>query len=1019
MARKKSTDRVEATDYRHSGEKRTNNPPARIAGEGKVPEIEKARYAYSPHLPPVLRFDPTGRADQISKEIEEILRKAEKGPLTGNEVMQVRDAAAHFQPWLEWSGKREQHEKGWFEVDPVALHIHERVSAQAIVRTAMREDVQRDLFADPQQTYQQAVQFYRHSVDWANRLILGDSLTVMSSLAKRENLAGRVQMIYMDPPYGIKFASNFQPLVGAPDVRQSEADLTREPEMVRAYRDTWTLGVHSYLSYLRQRLLMCRELLAPSGSIFVQISDENLHGVRSLLDDVFGQKNFIAIIQFQKTTLTTGLYRLPVVADYILWYGKDQEQMKYRALNSVKTLGAEGAEHYTWAELPTGEVRRLGDVPGESTEFPLVDIRAFTPGDLTSASLGRRKGPGAACWFPVDCGGKRFTPNEKNTWKTNEDGIRRLAEAERLLPQKTTVRYKRYFDDFRAYPLNSLWTDVGGAADRRYVVQTNSTVVERCMLMTTDPGDLILDPTCGSGTTAAAAEQWGRRWITIDTSRVAISIARQRLLTSRFDHFRTKGGGEGASENPGTGFKYMTVPHVTLKSIAQNPHLDPIFAKHASILDAALAECAKALKLVTPAIREKLAAKLRTKPKRETTDADRRRWSLPPENRDRSAAVRKAATVDLDSPAWYHWEVPFGTDPDWPTPLRDAVTSYRRAWRAKMDEVDACISANAEQEELFDQPEVVKGVVRVSGPFTVEGVRPEELSLGEKGLFDPTPNEFDDEPGAMDPRIVNLQAYLAKVVSGLRGDGVTFLGNNRKKFARIEPLFETATGSVIHAEGVWEDGDASGPATVGVTFGPQYGPVTATQVEDAIRSARRYDELVVAGFSFDAEASAAIQEATHPKLRIHQAYIRPDMNPGMDGLLKEAPGSQLFTVFGQPEVDVRKTKDGNWICELSGVDIYDPVENTVRSSGAEKVAAWFLDQDYDGRCFCITQAFFPDQDAWEKIAKALKGSADPEAFDAFKGTVSIPFPAGKHRRIAVKVIDPRGNEVMAIRKLEG
>ena len=235
----------------------------------------------------------------------------------------------------------------------------------------------------------------------------------------------------------------------------------------------------------------------------------------------------------------------------------------------------------------------------------------------------------------------------------------------------------------------------------------------------------------------------------------------------------------------------------------------------------------------------------------------------------------------------------------------------------------------------------------------------------------------------------------------------------------MEPLFETATGSVIHAEGVWEDGDASGPATVGVTFGPQYGPVTATQVEDAIRSARRYDDLVVAGFSFDAEASAAIQESAHPKLRIHQAHIRPDMNPAMDGLLKETPGSQLFTVFGQPEVEVRKTKEGEFVCELSGVDIYDPIENTVRSSGAEKVAAWFLDQDYDGRCFCITQAFFPDQDAWEKIAKALKGSADPEAFDAFKGTISLPFSVGKHRRIAVKVIDPRGNEVMAIRKLEG
>lgn len=1025
MARKKSTDRVEATDYRHSGEKRTNNPPARIAGEGKVPKVEKVRYAYSPHLPPVLRFDPTGRADRISEEVEAILRKAETGPLSGSEVMYVREAVAHYQPWLEWAGKREQHEKGWFEVDPVALHIHERVSAQAIVRTAMREDVQRDLFADPEQPYQQAVQFYRHSVDWANRLILGDSLQVMSSLARRENLAGKVQMIYLDPPYGIKFASNFQAEVGKREVREKDSDLTREAEMVRAYRDTWELGLHSYLAYLGARLRVARDLLTETGSLFLQISDENLHGVRLLLDEVFGRPNFVAQITFLKTSGST-VNLLPSAADYLLWYARDIDRAKFRPVFGSKGFGEDGASKYDQQLLPSGEIRpaRLsqgsGEAEGESTG---VSGSVFRVDNLTSQSIGREKGEGAASWFPVDLAGRLIRPSMKNRWKTNAEGMARLVASSRVRLTGDSLGYVRFLSDFPARSLANVWDDIGGIQSRAdpkvYVVQTASEALKRCLLMTTDPGDLVLDPTCGSGTAAIVAEQWGRRWITIDTSRVSVSVARQRILTARFDHYRTKAGGEGSSENPGTGLKYKTVSHITLKSIAQNPNLDPVFAKHEPILDTALAACSAALKEVTPALREKLGAKLREKPKRETTDADRRRWSLPPDNRDRSVAAKKAATVDLDSASWYHWEVPFDSDPDWPKPLQEAVTAYRRAWRAKMDEVDACIAANADQEELVDQPEVVKGVVRVSGPFTVEGVRPEELSLGEEGLFDPTPNAFDDEPGAMDPRIVNLQAYLSKMVSSLRGDGVTFLGNNRKRFARVEPLFETATGSVIHAEGVWEDGDASGSATVGVTFGPQYGPVTATQVEDAIRSARRYDELVVAGFSFDAEASAAIQESAHPKLRIHQAYIRPDMNPGMDGLLKETPGSQLFTVFGQPEVDVRKTKDGHWICELSGVDIYDPVENTVRSSGAEKVAAWFLDQDYDGRCFCITQAFFPDQDAWEKIAKALKGSADPEAFDAFKGTVSIPFPTGKHSRIAVKVIDPRGNEVMAIRKLEG
>jgi adenine-specific DNA-methyltransferase len=1021
MARKKSTDRVEATDYRHSGEKRTNNPPARIAGEGKVPKVEKVRYAYSPHLPPVLRFDPTGRADQISGEIESILRKAEKGPLSGDEVMQVREAVAHYQPWLEWAGKREQHEKGWFEVDPVALHIHERVSAQAIVRTAMREDVQRDLFADPQQTYQQAVQFYRHSVDWANRIILGDSLQVMSSLARRENLAGKVQMIYMDPPYGIKFASNFQPEVGRREVREKDSDLTREPEMIRSFRDTWQLGSHSYLSYLRDRIGIARELLADSGSFFLQIGEENVHRTRAMLDEIFGPQNLIAQITFAKTAGSTREF-LPGTCDFLLLYAKDRERVKFRAPLVLKSTADEAGGPYSLLRLRNGEARRMSAEEVQDVSRLPVDASVYRVDNLQSQSIGREKGAGASCWFPILWKGQEYLPGPKSRWKTNEEGMARLALAERLESTGPGLYYVRYIEDFPASPLGDNWADTvvaGFSSDKKYIVETSQKVIARCILMATDPGDLVLDPTCGSGTTGYVAEQWGRRWITIDTSRVAVSIARQRFLTARFDHYRTRAGGDAPSENPGSGFRYRAVSHITLRSVAQNPNLDPIFAKHAPILDEALAACAAALKLVTPAIREKLAAKLRAKPKRETTDADRRRWALPPDCRDRSAAAKKAATIDLDALGWFHWEVPFDTDPDWPKPLQDAVISYRTAWRAKMDEVDACIAANADQEELVDQPEVVRGVVRVSGPFTVEGVRPEELSLGESGLFDPTPNEFDDEPGGMDPRIVNLQAYLSKMVSSLRSDGVTFLGNNRKKFARVEPLFETATGSVIHAEGVWEEGDASGPATVGVTFGPQYGPITATQVEDAIRSARRYDELVVAGFSFDAEASAAIQESAHPKLRIHQAYIRPDMNPAMDGLLKETPGSQLFTVFGQPEVDVRKTKDGHWICELSGVDIYDPVENTVRSSGAEKVAAWFLDQDYDGRCFCITQAFFPDQDAWEKIAKALKGSADPEAFDAFKGTVSIPFPAGKHRRIAVKVIDPRGNEVMAIRKLEG
>lgn len=338
----------------------------------------------------------------------------------------------------------------------------------------------------------------------------------------------------------------------------------------------------------------------------------------------------------------------------------------------------------------------------------------------------------------------------------------------------------------------------------------------------------------------------------------------------------------------------------------------------------------------------------------------------------------------------------------------------------RLNEINACIAAGGESVALVDRPRSRAGVVRVSGPFTVEGVRPEELNLGDEGLFDSSPNEFEPEENALAAaaRQQNLQSYLERMVHFIRQDGLTFINNQRRKFSHVEPLFDAGTGAMLHAEGAWE-GEPADSYDVAVGFGPQYGPVTALQVEELLRASKRHRELVIAGFSFDADATSLIQQYSSPKLRIHQAYIRPDVNPGMDGLLKDTPNSQLFTVFGSPEIEVRKDEEGDWVVELKGVDIYDPVRNEVRSTGAAKVAAWFLDSDFDGRCFATTQAFFPDQDAWEKIAKALGSSADADAFEAFKGTVSVPFSAGTHKRVAVKVIDPRGNEVMAVRALEG
>lgn len=1012
MANKKKTRALAAggtlkdvTDYRFLEATRKNNPPAKIAAEGYVPILPKVEYSYSPRRPPELRFDLSGRAD----ELPELLRKATKRNLTEAEAWTLAEALRVHEPWLEWAGKREAKS---FAVDPVALHIHERVSAQAILRVAARQDVMRWLFADPEQEYNEAVQFYKHDVDWSNRLILGDSLQVMSSLARREDLAGKVQMIYVDPPYGIKFGSNFQNEISRREVKDNEHELTREPEMVKAYRDTWRLGIHSYLAYLRDRLIVAKELLTDAGSLFLQIGDENLHRVRVLSDEVFGSNNSVAVITLEKTSGSTGNF-LPAVTDYLLWYARDIQRVKFRQPFVEKRPGGVGGSGYTRVRRANGLSEALeGDIEAGD--------RIYAIGDLTSQSIGRDKGEGAACWFPVGVGGQDYRPSMQTRWKTNEAGMRRLLEAERVEASGIRAGYVRYLDDFPVFPVTNFWDDVMSSymAEKRYVVQTNPKIVERCMLMTTDPGDLVLDPTCGSGTTPSVAERWGRRWITIDTSRVAITIARQRLLTAKYEFFRIRDDAKGVV----SGFPHKTVPHITLKSIAQNANLDPIFAKHQPILDTKLAGVNTALKAVPDRLRASLNGKLALKQKAEgkkaITDADRRRWDLPASGK-----------------GWQHWEVPFDTDPDYPADLKKAVQEYRAAWRAKMDEVNVCIAANAEQEELVDQPEVDRKITRVSGPFTVEAVQPPEMSLGDAievetrefgGEPDELPDTFAVREVQMGEPAQNVEAYLSKMVELLRMDGVRFPDNKQRKFTRLDAIYASGRSGGIHAEGRWvnegeTDNDMDGPGSVGVVFGPQYGPITAKMVEEVIKPAsRRYDDLVFAGFSFDGPAQAVIDEASHPRLRLHIAHIRPDVNPGMNGLLKQQPGSQLFTVFGRPRTSLRgPDQEGMYTLAMEGVDIYDPVTNNVVDTGASKVAAWFLDSDYDGRTFCITQAFFPDRSAWEKLSKALSGVVDPERFEALSGTVSLPFPAGKNQSAAVKVIDPRGNEVMRVHSLLG
>lgn len=815
-------------DYRYDEAKRKNNPEVGLS-EYEHAVRERRRYEYDPHLSPT----------------------------------------------LVWAGKAERQS---FEVPTVSLHIHERISTRAIIHAAERPEKQLSLFADPQLPMDKRVEFYQHEMNWANRLILGDSLLVMNSLLQREGMAGKVQMIYMDPPYGISYSSNFQPTVRQRDVKDGQdASLTREVMQIKAFRDTWTLGIHSYLTYLRDRLLLCRELLAESGSIFVQIGDENLHLVRCLMDEVFGAKNLCAIVIFAKTTGFSGEL-LPSVCDYLLWYARDREQVKYRALYRPKEIGEQGATAYTWVELPDGTRRRM--TPSEIRNPALLPdgARPFTLDHIIS------QGTTAAGSTPILVNGKEYRPPPNSHWKTTVEGVYRLIEAGRIVPSGIALRYVRYLDDLPVAPLSNVWTDTSTGQftePKIFVVQTATKAVERCILMTSDPGDLVFDPTCGSGTTAYVAEQWGRRWITCDTSRVALTLARQRLLTATFPYYELAHPEEGVS----SGFKYKTVPHITLKSIAQNE---------------------------------------------------------PPQ-----------------------------------------------------------------QETLYDQPYVDRSKVRVSGPFTVEAIPAPTVDTPEEAAVPPK-----EEAVAVGPTADPAGGYISNMRELLRRDGLTFPQDKKLALQNVRPL----SSGVLHAEAEAKENGES--VRVAVFFGPPYGPVDANQVRQAMEAAQWHDWLIVAGYGFDSEAQAFLQKSPHPKLKTLTACIRPDTQTG--DLLKTTASSQIFTVFGQPDVRIEAQKDGTYTVELRGVDIYNPFTGNVESTDGRDVAAWFLDQDYDGATFYVCQAFFPggDTNPWQRLERSLRGIVDPDKLEALRGTVSLPFKPGPNRRIAVKVIDIFGNEVISVKRLE-
>jgi adenine-specific DNA-methyltransferase len=800
--------------------------------------------------------------------------------------------------FLNWAGKAERLS---FDVPTLPLFVHERLSTKAIIETlaSHKKDKQIDmfsLFGDPQHSIiDQILKAYEYKDKWVNRLVLGDSLVVMNSLVHYEGLGGQVQMIYMDPPYGVKFGSNFQPFVRKRDVKHNEDDdMTREPEMVKAYRDTWELGLHSYLTYMRDRLLIARELLTPSGSIFVQISDENLHHVREVMDEVFGAENFVSVIQFKKTAYQeTDL--LSNVCDFLVWYAKDINTVKVNKL--YKSRDTDMIESgFTWLELPDGKIVKA---PSILSDDP-VGAKRFQSSNLTS------QGYSPEGSLPFEYNGRKYDMGNNKHWKTHRGGLETLSSVGRLFAVGNTLTFKRYEKDFPFAPFNNMWDDTVRstfAASKLYVVQTNTKVIERCILMTTDPGDLVLDPTCGSGTTAYVAEQWGRRWLTVDTSRVPVALARQRLLTATFSYYELKEPDHG----PAGGFVYKRkqnnkseevggiVPHVTLKSIANN-----------------------------------------------------------------------------EPPA---------------------------------------------EEVLVDRPEPVNSITRVSGPFCLEATIPTPVDWEGDGV---------EDSGA--PEAGEHGSFIDRMLEVLRRSPVLHLdGGKTVEFKGIRKPAKTLS---LSAEALVTNGNHK---PVSILFGPENGAITEKLVYEAAREAhaKNYSHLFVIGFAIQPGARNFLDNC-EAAVGVPATYVQATPDLLMGDLLKNMRSSQIFSVCGLPEVALRKLSKGTpspspspargegntlYEVELLGLDVFDPITMMVDHRKGGDVPAWFLDTDYNGLCFHVSQAFFPRTSAWDNLKRALKSTHEESVWDHLAGTVSASFEAGEHGQIAVKVVDDRGNELLVVKTL--
>jgi len=931
MAKEKQPKQVEA--FKHSADKRKNNPTA---------------------------------------ENQAVMPKSESAPKT---LLYPRDT--DLDPQLVWRGKDAQ-DAADLAVQHTPLYIQEKVHPKVLIEDLLAQTKagkpsageQLDLFSDFNGVPDGAdkTEFYQHDQNWTNRMILGDSLNVMVSLAEREGLRGKVQAIYFDPPYGIKFNSNFQWSTTSRDVKDGKADhITREPEQVKAFRDTWRDGIHSYLTYLRDRLTVARDLLTDSGSIFVQIGDENVHRVRAVMDEVFGDENSLATIIVAKTSSQTSS-GLPSTCDFILWYSKKKDTTKLRGLFTTKDPSDPNSGANEYKLFWQGFGSYVTDKQYKSQEIAGLNLLRFRPSATTSQSGSE------TTKFRFEYQGSQFQPTNGG-WKTNEVGFRRLAFSDRLLPRDKSISYVRFLQDFPVIPISDLWDDVRwgfDATEKRYVVETNPRVVQRCLLMATDPGDLVLDPTCGSGTTATVAEQWGRRWITIDTSRVALALTRARIMGARYPFYlladsrdgqlkeaevtRTAPSSQPVQENIRQGFVYDRVPHITLKSIANNAEIDVIWDQWQSKLEP---------------LREKLNDALKM--------------------------------------TWQEWEIPREADSKWSDTATKLHADWWQARIARQQEIDKSIAAKAEFEYLFDKPYVDNKKVRVAGPFTVESLSPHRMvGVDADGELISQTVEGKSEHEAR-------QGFAQMVLDNLKVAGVQQAHKaDRMNFTALNPW----PGEMICAEGRYED--ESGDRRAAIFIGPEFGTVQRADLAEAAREAAEggFDVLVTCAFNYDAQAADFSKLGALPVLK---ARMNADLHMADD--LKETKVANLFVVFGEPDIEVHTEKDGRIKVEVRGVDVFKPQSGQVESSGTEGIACWFIDTDYNEESFFVRHAYFlgqtkdGDSDPYKALKSSLKAEIDPEAWATLYSPISRPFDKPATGRIAVKVINNLGDEVMKVYKV--